>query len=112
MGNRKTQTKRQRKSTLIHGMEETELLMAFETLAKTLDIEVRFEKGDFRSGMCRVHEDRVIIIRKDDDVRKKIEVFAQELCKQDLSGIYLVPAVQKMIEEQKEKNESDVVEDN
>ena len=63
MGSRKTQTKRKRKSTIIHGMEEADVLLAFETLAKTLNIDVRFEKGDFRSAMCRVQEENVIIIQ-------------------------------------------------
>ena len=102
MGSRKTQTKCKRKSTLIHGMEEADILQAFETLAKTLNIDVRFEKGDFRSAMCRVLEDNVIIIQKDADPLKKIQVFAKEFSKIDFTNIFVMPELKSIIAENKD----------
>jgi hypothetical protein len=102
MGRRKTQTKRARKSNLIHGMKEADVLQAFETLAKTLSISVRFEKGDFKSAICRVLEDNVILIQKDADPLKKIQIFAKVFEKINLDDIFVMPELKKIINENKE----------
>ena len=53
MGSRKTQT--QRKAKVFVDMKEAEILQALETLAKALDLQVRYEKGDFHGGHCRLN---------------------------------------------------------
>lgn len=106
MDSRKTKTKRPRKTTIIHGMEEEQVVQAFETLAMTLDIEVRYEKGDFRSAMCRVGEENLIILQKDADPLKKINVFAKEFCNINLDDIYVVPALKNIIQEMKDSENS------
>lgn len=110
MDSRKTKTKQSRRPALIHGMEEDQIIQAFETLAMTLNIEVRYEKGDFRSAMCRVGEENLIILQKDADPIKKINVFAKEFSNINLDDIYVVPALKTIIQGAKE-SENTVLEE-
>ena len=105
MGRRKTQASRKRSSTLIHGMPVSEMLQAFDTLARALHIEVRYDRGDFRSGLCRVGDTHVLVIQKDADPEKKARVFARELGHFDLEGVYVLPALRKMIQEELDQNQ-------
>lgn len=105
MGRRKTQTKQRSKNNLINGMEEADVLQAFETLAQTLNIKVRFEQGDFKSAMCRVLEENVIVIQKDADPLKKIQIFAKEISKIDTSNIFIMPQLKDLIKENMENEQ-------
>lgn len=98
MGGRKAKTQRAKNNTLIYGMPESEALQAFETLAQTLGVKVRYEKGDFKSALCRVEDENLIIIQKDIPADKKIRVFANEFSKFDLENIYVVPALRKILQ--------------
>ena len=73
------------------GMEEKEALQAFETLARTCGVDVRYEKGDFKSGLCRLYEKHVIVIQKDMPDSKKVVILARDLHKFDMTGIYVMP---------------------
>ncbi len=98
MGGRKTKAQQTEKNTLIYGMPESEALQAFETLAQTLGVKVRYEKGDFKSASCRVENENLIIIQKDIPAEKKIQIFANEFSKFDLENIYVVPALRKILQ--------------
>jgi len=98
MGSRKAKTQQAKNNTLIHGMPESEALQAFETLAQTLGVKVRYEKGDFKSALCRVEHENLIIIQKDIPADKKNQVFANEFSKFDLENIYVVPALRKILQ--------------
>lgn len=100
MGGRKTKTQQTKRNTLIYGMFESEVLQAFETLAQTLGVKVRYDKGDFKSALCRVKDDNLIVIQKDIPAKKKIKIFAREFAKIDLNNIYVVPALKKIMQEE------------
>jgi hypothetical protein len=91
MGRRKIKNSSLESSLDALGMAKEEALAAFETLAKTLDVEVRYEKGDFISGLYRLYDEHVILIQKDFSAIKKIYVLARELCTFDLEKIYIMP---------------------
>lgn len=98
MGGRKTKTQQAKSDPLIFGMPESEALQAFETLAQTLGVKVRYDKGDFKSALCRVENENLIIIQKDIPTAKKIQVFASEFSKFDLENIYIVPALRNILQ--------------
>ena len=101
MGRRKIKNPPLESAIQIIGMEESEALLAFETLAKTLDVDVRYEKGDFRSGLYRLYEKHVILMQKDIPDIKKIEILARDLSAFDLEKIYILPqllAIMKQVQ--------------
>ncbi len=78
-------------------MTEEEVLMALETLAKTLQVEVRYEKGDFVGGLCRIGDRQTILLQKGDPPEKKISILARELGSFDLEQIYVLPVLREII---------------
>lgn len=81
-------------------MSEEETLFALETLAKTLDVEVRYEKGDFTGGLCRLDEKNILLVQKNDPPHRKISILARELGAFNLDHIFVVPALRALITEE------------
>ncbi len=79
-------------------MSEEEVLLALETLAKALDIEVRYEKGDFLGGLCCVEGQNLIMVQKNEPPGRKIQTLARELGAFDLENVYVLPALRTLIE--------------
>jgi|WetSurMetagenome_2_1015567.scaffolds.fasta_scaffold916729_2 hypothetical protein len=98
MGSRKTQT--QRKAKVFVDMKEVEILQALETLAKALDLQVRYEKGDFHGGHCRCRQNNLIVMQKNDPVYRKIHVLARELGTFNLESLYVMPAIREVIQQE------------
>lgn len=80
---------------------DEELLEGIEALARNLALEIRYEKGNFHGGLCRLEDQRTFIINKDLSTSEKIKVFARELANMDLEGIYILPAIRERIEDEK-----------
>ena len=76
----------------------SELLAA----AEQLGIEVREEKGDFSGGMCRVDDDKYIILNKRSPVSVKNEIIARSIAKLEFGKLYILPAVRNFIEKYQE----------
>jgi len=104
MDRRRTQTKRQRKKPVIPEFDNSETLNQLETLASNLGVEIRNEKGDFKSGYCRVHDHNLIILKKDYSIEKKIDLIALKLSDYETGNIEIHPAIRKLIEQKKLKN--------
>jgi hypothetical protein len=98
MGSRKTQA--QRKARIFVDMKEAEILQALETLAKALDLQIRYEKGDFHGGHCRCRQDNLIVMQKNDPVYRKIHVLARELGTFNLESLYVMPAIREIIQQE------------
>jgi len=102
MARRKTKAKRPRKPALIPGMADSEVLGALETLAAALDIDVRYENGDFRGGLCSVDQKHQIILKKSESDEHKIDVLLRELSAFDIENIYIIPALRDLLTRGKE----------
>lgn len=83
-------------------LSDAVILEGFETLARNLSIEIRYEKGNFQGGLCRIDGQPAFIINKDLSISQKIKVLAKELASFDLEGIYILPAIRAIIETEKE----------
>ena len=106
MDRRRTQKKRQRKTSVIPDFEDTDILNQLESLAINLGVEIRSEKGDFKSGYCRVHDHNLIILKKDDSIEKKIDLIAVKLADYNIESFEIHPAIQQLIEQKKLENNS------
>ena len=106
MGRRKTQAARTLFSSITTKMPKSEMLQALETLALTLGVEVRSEKGDFKGGLCRVAEKNLILLKKDDPIDQKIHILANELSQFNLENIYVIPALRQLINQVKDDLQS------
>lgn len=96
MGRGKAQAQRITKITL--DMSEEEVLLALETLAKALEIEIRYEKGDFLGGLCRVEGQNLLLVQKNETCNRKIQLLARELGTFNLDNVYVLPALRELIE--------------
>ena len=86
-------------------MKEQDILLALEDLARSLCVSLRYEKGDFEGGYCRVDQDNVIIIHAMSTRKKKINILARELNRFNLDEVFIVPAVRKIIDREKHGEE-------
>ena len=106
MGRGKVKTQRTKKSHLSDDAQEEKTLQDLESLADKLDIEIRYERGDFTGGFCRVGEKHLILLQKNDPAYKKVYLLARELGHFDLDDDMVVPAIKKIIESEKKSKMS------
>lgn len=85
-------------------MKNTEILAHLEQIVEQLGIDLRYETGDFKGGVCRVGEEKVLIVNKKLLEVQKIALICSELAQMDLSHIFILPAVRELIENQGAKN--------
>ena len=76
------------------------ILQGLETLIQNLSIDLRYEKGDFKGGLCKIKNQAVIIINDKLPIDKKIKIMAKELKLLNLEQIYIRPALRKVIEQE------------
>lgn len=79
-------------------MNEDEILKNLEELAQNLGFVLRYEKGDFKGGGCRVGDEKMIIINNSLLDTQKIAIITSELAKQDLENHFIIPEVRELIE--------------
>lgn len=84
-------------------MNETCLLEHLEDIARRLGVELRYEnlcQGLVRSegGYCRLAGKPMILLNRRDSRDQKIRVLCKSLRKLDLQGIFIPPAVRKVLE--------------
>lgn len=82
-------------------MKEQDLLCALEEIVANLNITLRYEKGDFEGGLCRVGQDRLLIVNSLSTRKKRISLLAHELAKFTLDDIFIMPAVRKVIDNER-----------
>lgn len=106
MGNRANKTGRKRKRTLVKGIQNVELLQALEEVAEKLGLEIRNEKGDFKSGFCTVNDQNLIILKKDEFLERKIVLVAEKLAELEYETHTPNPAISEFINQIKIDRES------
>ncbi|HPG41962.1 MAG TPA: hypothetical protein PLP19_21725 [bacterium] len=79
MASRTNQAKKHRIASVIPHTDNAETLKQLEALAVKAGLEIRREKGDFKSGYCRVKEQNLLILKKEDPVDKIIDIIANNL---------------------------------
>lgn len=79
-------------------MKPQHILQSFENLIHNLSIDLRYEKGDFIGGLCKVGNKDVLIVNNKLPVEGKIKLLARELNRLNLERIYIRPALRNIIE--------------
>ncbi|TKJ42296.1 hypothetical protein CEE37_01050 [candidate division LCP-89 bacterium B3_LCP] len=92
-------------------MRKEELLDHLVDLARRMDFDVRYDRGSFRDGSCRLQDKRVIILNRTSPVGQKIAATAKALNDQPLEGIFLLPAVREVIT-QTRNNSAELITEN
>jgi hypothetical protein len=85
-------------------LPEEFILNQLEELAGRLGIAVRYEpvnveESSEAGGLCRLKGKYVLIIHSRASVNEKIRIIAQAVRQFPLEGIYLKPALRKLLEE-------------
>ncbi|MDZ7332115.1 MAG: hypothetical protein ONB31_09080 [candidate division KSB1 bacterium] len=78
-------------------MKPHHILQGLENLIQSLSIDLRYEKGDFAGGLCRLPDKSVFIINPKLPVETKIKLIASELRLLELNHIYIRPALRQVI---------------
>jgi hypothetical protein len=79
-------------------LKEEEILEHLVDLAKRLDFDVRFDRGSFQDGACRVHAQNLIILNRASPTAKQVAALGRALAGKPLDGIFLLPAIRDVIE--------------
>ena len=90
-------------------MNETMILQNLEELAEKLGIKVNYENLRKRhvfskGGLCRVKDDKLVIIDTTLNLSEKIDVLADALSQFDLKDVYMPPVVRKIVLRKSDKN--------
>ncbi len=76
------------------------ILSELQELSQQIGYKVRYEKGDFEGGNCLLKEQRLILINKKLEVRKKINIISRNLSEIGIDNVYIKPALRDIIEEE------------
>lgn len=79
-------------------MKDDELLQNLQTLTDRLGIKLLRKEGDFVGGIYRLNDQKVFLINSTLSTSEAITVFCRELSCQDLSKVFVLPAVREIIE--------------
>jgi len=93
-------------------MNETMILQNLEAIAEKLSVKVQYENIRKRyifskGGLYRLREDKVVIIDNTLNLSEKIDILADALSEFDLEGIFMPPAVRKILASRCNRNTLD-----
>lgn len=95
MGDKRTFAKPAKEKPFIKGLQNDYVLAQLEQLAAQLAVTVRHEKGDFKSAGCRVEEDKLIFLSKNEPDTAKIEILMRELARFEGENFNLDPLIRE-----------------
>jgi len=79
-------------------VKDQELLDNLKELTDQLGIRLLRKEGEFTGGIYRLRDQQVFLINSSLSVSEMISVFCRELSYQDLSGVFVLPAIRELIE--------------
>ena len=80
-------------------MKDAELLEQLEEIVRQLGIELVWDDGEFRGGICRVEGRQLFLMNRILPSSQKVEILCCELSSLDLSQIFILPRVRQRIEQ-------------
>jgi len=69
-----------------------------EELLERLSIPLRFEKGDFKGGICTFKNQTQFILNNGLSIEQKLQVIKSEIRNLDLENLFLRPELREYIE--------------
>ena len=79
------------------------ILQELENISLKLGVTIRYERGDFAGGYCKIVDGKFIILNRKFTIMKKINMIANELSKLDIESIFIIPKVKEIILKNSEK---------
>lgn len=80
-------------------MKPEQIVKALVEAAEQLNLEVRFERGNFRGGPCTLEGQRVIMVNKRHSADVQISILAESLREEDnIDHVFLQPAARSALE--------------
>lgn len=79
-------------------MKTEHIVQALQEAAVQLGLEVRWERGNFRGGRCRVGETEVVMLNRRHPPEVHVTVLAESLRGLPVDTIFLRPAVREAME--------------
>jgi hypothetical protein len=89
-------------------MEKEVILQELENICEKLGVKLRYENGDFVGGLCRISEEKFIIVNKKLAIDKKIMLIAKEISILNFEEIFILPAIKEIIIENSNLDVSDI----
>lgn len=81
-------------------MNYTQLVSELEELASQLNVQIRYEKGDFDGGYCVLKERKVLVVNKKLTDMKKASALAQGLAECGIETTFVRPNLRSYIEDE------------
>ena len=78
--------------------DEVRVLSELEELLDKLGIELKYEKGGFKGGLCRVEDKEYFYLNKILSFEQKVSIITKQLKKMELEDVYLKPKIREMLE--------------
>lgn len=73
-------------------------LKKLETLFQELNYQIRYERGNFKSGYCIVNDSRMIVVNKFFDVKARIDILLDIMTQIDISSVELSEPSQEILQ--------------
>ncbi len=79
-------------------MKTQHIVKELEQAAQQLGVRVRFEKGNFRGGLCTVEDQQTIVLNRRHPPEVHVALLAESLRDLPIDTVYLKPAVREALE--------------
>ncbi|MBI1806921.1 MAG: hypothetical protein HYR76_07715 [Ignavibacteria bacterium] len=81
-------------------MNHVQLIHELEELTRQLNIQVRYEKGDFDGGYCILKDHKVLVINKKLTDAKRASTLAQAIAEYGIETTFIKPTLRAYIEDE------------
>jgi hypothetical protein len=81
-------------------VKKEDVLNELEEVARQIGFRVRYERGDFAGGDCKLHEEKILVINKFVPVETKIATIAKVLGTMNIQELYITPQVRKLLDDE------------
>ena len=81
-------------------MNYQQLLSELEELAHKLDIQLRYEKGDFNGGYCVLKTQKILVVNKRLQDARRASSLAQALAEYGIETTFIKPDLREYIEDE------------
>lgn len=87
-------------------MRKQDILQELEDIAKKLGYRIRYEKGNFIGGDCRVREEKILVVNKFLPIEGRISTIAKALSRIGIGNVFITPQVRKLIDDEVSEKKS------
>lgn len=84
-------------------MNYSQIIEELEQIARQLNLQIRYEKGDFDGGYCVLKEKKILVVNKKITEPRKAVAMALALSEYGVDTIYLKPNIRTFIEDEAAK---------